>query len=184
MHSEDPRHPRTGSPTATDPALDPTVDPTLDWDARALHRTLEELIRLIQFRDRDRICCHDVSVSQCYALETLALAGPLRLHELAERLYLDKSTASRVIDGVVAKGYADRARHPDDGRAVLIGLTPNGRALYERIEADLLAEVRAVVQDLEPPVREAMTRALGQLVQSTRSRVEVGSGGCRLKAAS
>ena len=156
-------------------------DGGLDDDVRELHRTLEDLIRLIQFRDRDRICCHDVSVSQCYALEVLAEAGPLRLHELAERLYLDKSTASRVIDGAVAKGYAVRARHPQDGRAVLIELTPAGRALYGRIESDLLSEVRAVVQDLEPPVRQAMSRALGQLVRSARARVEVGSGCCRLK---
>jgi len=165
-----------------DGASRPVPDPTLERDARALHRTLEDLIRLIQFRDRDRICCHDVSVSQCYALETLALAGPLRLHELAERLYLDKSTASRVIDGVVAKGYAGRTRHPEDGRAVLLELTADGRALYERIEADLLAEVRAVLTELEPPVREAMTRALGQLVRAARGRMEISSGCCRLKA--
>ncbi len=178
--TSDHRHHATTSASTTSPPS----DPSLEADARALHRTLEDLIRLIQFRDRDRICCHDVSVSQCYALETLALAGPLRLHELAERLYLDKSTASRVIDGVVAKGYAERNRHPEDGRAVLLELTPAGRALYQRIEADLLAEVRAVVAGLEPPVREAMTRVLGQLVRSARARMEVGSGCCRLKAVS
>ena len=177
MTSDDLQH----APSLTSGA---TPDSDLDRDTRALHRTLEELIRLIQFRDRDRICCHDVSVSQCYALETLALAGPLRLHELAERLYLDKSTASRVIDGVVAKGYAERTRDPEDGRAVQLELTAAGREIYGRIEADLLAEVRAVVRNLEPPVREAMTRALGQLVRSARARVEVGSGCCRMKAVS
>jgi len=178
MTSDDRQHSPTTAVTGSAP------DPALDHDARALHRTLEELIRLIQFRDRDRICCHDVSVSQCYALETLAQAGPLRLHELAGRLYLDKSTASRVIDGVVAKGYAERSRDPQDGRAVQIDLTPAGRALYGRIEADLLAEVRLVVADLDPAVREAMTHALGQLVRSARSRVEVSAGCCRMKAAS
>ena len=41
-----------------------------------------------------------------------------------------------------------------------------------------------MVADLEPPVREAMTRALGQLVRSARSRVEVSAGCCRMKAVS
>ncbi len=157
---------------------------TLESDARALHRTLEDLIRLIQFRDRDRICCHDVSVSQCYALEALATGGPLRLNELAARLYLDKSTASRVVDGLVAKGYVERGRHPEDGRAVLLAATPAGRKLFERVEADLLAEVRAVLVELEPEMRRATVQLLGRLVRVAAGRVEVSSGCCRLKEVS
>jgi hypothetical protein len=38
-------------------------------DAETFHAALSELVRVYQFRDRDRICCHDVSVTQCYALE-------------------------------------------------------------------------------------------------------------------
>jgi len=37
-------------------------DPVLDADALALHRVLSDLTRMLQFRDRDRICCHAVSV--------------------------------------------------------------------------------------------------------------------------
>src|SRR6476646_7457918 len=69
----------------------------LDRDALALHEAVADLVRVYQFRDRDRICCHDVSVTQCYALETLVEHGPLRLSALAERLFLDKSTTSRVV---------------------------------------------------------------------------------------
>jgi hypothetical protein len=38
-------------------------------------------VSVYQFRDRDRICCHDVSVTQCYALETIVEHGPLRLDQ-------------------------------------------------------------------------------------------------------
>lgn len=157
---------------------------SLTTDARALHRSLEDLIRLIQFRDRDRICCHGISVSQCYALEALASAGPLRLNALAGRLYLEKSTASRVMDGLVAKGYAERTRDPEDGRAVLLAVTAEGRELFERIEEDLVAEVRAVLADFEPEVRRGMTLVLERLVRATASRVEVEAGCCRLRPAS
>jgi len=175
----------TTQPRQTDPELDQgAAAATLESDARALHRTLEDLIRLIQFRDRDRICCHDVSVSQCYALETLVAGGPMRLNELAGRLYLDKSTASRVVDGLVAKGAVERTRHPEDGRAVLLAVTPAGRALFERIEADLLAEVRAVLVELDPEVRRATIRLIQQLVRAAEGRVEVSSGCCRLKEVS
>ena len=62
-----------------------------------------DLVRVYQFRDRDRICCHDVSVTQCYALETMVEHGPLRLSALADRLFLDKSTTSRVVSTLVRR---------------------------------------------------------------------------------
>jgi len=63
-------------------------------EAARLYAALSELVRVYQFRDRDRICCHDISVTQCYALEALVRRGPRTLNELAGDVYLDKSTAS------------------------------------------------------------------------------------------
>src|SRR5690606_19371219 len=107
-------------------------------DAAALQRALSDLIRVYQFRDRDRICCHDISVSQCYALEALVERGPLTLNDLAAHLYLDKSTASRVVDGLERKGLARRGAHPQDGRAVLLSATPAGARLCRRIQGELV----------------------------------------------
>src|SRR5947208_16550647 len=102
-------------------------------EATRLYAALSDLVRVYQFRDRDRICCHDISVTQCYALEALVAGGPQTLNQLAGTLLLDKSTASRVLDALVAKGYATRKPHPEDGRAVLLAATAQGRRLYERI---------------------------------------------------
>src|SRR6185436_17114243 len=92
----------------------------LEADAAALHEALCELVRVYQFRDRDRICCHDISVTQCYALEALLRRGPSGLNELAAELYLDKSTASRVVGALERKRYVSRAPHPEDGRAIVL----------------------------------------------------------------
>lgn len=61
----------------------------LSQDAEDLYEALNQLVRVYQFRDRDRICCYDVSVTQCYAVETLVKKGALRLHVLAEEMFLD-----------------------------------------------------------------------------------------------
>lgn len=162
------------------PAAAPGAD-HLDADARELHRVLEDLLRAVQFRDRDRICCHDVSVSQCYALEAVVGRGPLTLNELAAALYLDKSTASRVADALVRKGYLDRRPHPGDGRAVQLAATAAGDELYRRIERDLVAEVRTLAADFPPEVRRSMTRLLGRLARAAAERVECGDGVCRMR---
>ena len=141
----------------------PAADPRLAADARELHRVLSDLIRVVQFRDRDRICCYDVSVSQCYALEVVLERGPLTLNDLAAHLYLDKSTASRVVKALVEKEYVERRPHPDDGRAVLIVATTAGRRLHAVIECDLLGEVERLVADFDPEVRRALASLLARL---------------------
>ena len=55
-------------------------------EATRLYAALSDLVRVYQFRDRDRICCHDISVTQCYALEALVRLGPRTLNELAAAL--------------------------------------------------------------------------------------------------
>src|SRR5919204_4817811 len=115
-------------------------------DAVALQAAVADLVRVYQFRDRDRICCHDVSVTQCYALETLVQHGPMRLIALAERLFLDKSTTSRVVSTLVRKGYVDQRADVRDGRATTLHATRRGQRLRARIRDDLVQQQRQLIQ--------------------------------------
>jgi DNA-binding MarR family transcriptional regulator len=152
----------------------------LEADATALHEALSELVRVYQFRDRDRVCCHDISVTQCYALEALLRRGPGGLNELAAELYLDKSTASRVVSSLERKGYVSRAPHPEDGRAIVLRVTAAGRRLHDRIRKDLIAESKKLMEDVEPEVREGAALLIRRLARSAaaRSGVAPGTGCC------
>jgi DNA-binding MarR family transcriptional regulator len=134
----------------TSPAPERAVPADLQRDAEGLQLALAELVRVYQFRDRDRICCHDISVTQCYALETLVDHGPLRLGGLADRLFLDKSTTSRVVATLVKKGYVQQRPDATDARAVAISATARGGRLCARINADLVDQQRQLLEDLEP----------------------------------
>jgi len=154
----------------------------LHHDAVALHAAVSDLVRVYQFRDRDRICCHDISVTQCYALETLVEHGPMRLGALAQRLHLDKSTTSRVVGALVRKGYAEQRTETADRRAVALDVTRAGRRLYDRITADLIEQQRALVQDLDPGVRAGVVQVIRRLARAAESRflsgVSVGPSCC------
>jgi DNA-binding MarR family transcriptional regulator len=151
------------------------ADEALGRDAEALHEALSGLVRLYQFRDRDQICCFDVSVPQCYGLEALVKKGPMTLGELAERLYLEKSTASRVVDALERKGYVTRASHPGDRRALQLKVTPAGRHLVERIRASLVEDARAVLEDLSPSFRREAARLLARLTEVAAERLDHGT---------
>jgi MarR family 2-MHQ and catechol resistance regulon transcriptional repressor len=154
----------------------------LERDAEALHEALSGLVRLYQFRDRDQICCFDVSVPQCYGLEALVREGPLTLGELADRLYLEKSTASRVVDALERKGYVTRAPHPADRRALNLTATPAGRRLVGRIRVSLVEDAKAVIKDLSPPFRREAARFLQRLTEVTAERLGRGPSGASRSA--
>jgi MarR family 2-MHQ and catechol resistance regulon transcriptional repressor len=154
------------------------LDPLLLSDARKLSAALGELIRVVQFRDRDRACCYDVSVSQCYALKSVVEAGALTINQLAAHLYLDKSTASRIANGLVDKGFLDRERDPEDGRVVHLVATPGGRRICAQIETDLADEYAELLSDFDPEVRAAITRLVSRLGRSFASRVDAEGGTC------
>ena len=155
----------------------PRVD-RLDDHAEALHAALNELVRVYQFRDRDRICCHDVSVTQCYAIEALLRRGPSGLNDLAAELYLEKSTASRVVAGLERKGYVTRSAHPEDGRAIVLSVTAAGRRLHDRIRKDLVDEAKGLLQDFEPEVREGAARLILRLARAAAARSGIAGAPC------
>lgn len=139
-------------------------------DAEQLHDALTRLVRLYQFRDRDTICCHDVSITQCNALEILVERGPMRSQTLAAALMLDKSTVTRVVDGLVRKGYVERRADPDDGRAVSLRPTRGGRALYQRINGELIDQQLELLRDLDPAVRAGAAEVVRRLASLAQAR--------------
>jgi DNA-binding MarR family transcriptional regulator len=157
------------------PAPRPLPDAALQQDAQALHAALSHLVRVYQFRDRDRICCYDVSVTQCYALEVLVERGPLRSVALADGLRLDKSTTSRVVDALVRKGYVEKLADPDDARAVSLRATATGRALYEKIDGELIAQQAELIRGLDPDVRAGATEIIRRLAKAAESRFVAGT---------
>lgn len=153
-------------------------DPRLLADAHGLYGALNDLLRVVQFRDRDMACCYDVSVTQCYALQAVVDDGPITVNELAARLYLDKSTASRVAGGLEEKGYVARERDASDGRIVRLSATEDGGNLCSRIEADLAQAYARMLEDFDPEVRGAMIRLMGRLASSFAARIDVSGGSC------
>ena len=153
-------------------------DDALTKQATNLYGVLSDLIRVYQFRDRDRICCHDLSVSQCHALEALVRRGPMTVNDLAAFLYLDKSTTSRVVDALQRKKMLRREPHPEDGRSLRLVATPQGEKRVEAIMQSIVQREKLLLADFEPEVRTAMIELIGRLAKTAADRVTVTGGIC------
>ena len=66
--------------------------------------------------------------TQRLAMMNIADAGPLRLHELGDRMGTTDPTASRAVDALVASGLVERVVDSRDRRALQIAVTREGRS--------------------------------------------------------
>jgi len=154
------------------------MDPGLELESAAFYDAMSGLIRVYQFRDRDRIGCHGISVTQCYALEALINSGPLTMNGLAGRLYLDKSTASRVVGAMERKGLIRKRTHSEDRRAVLLEGTRKGRELHRRIRRQIEERDKRLIATFAPAVRTGMIELIHRLTEAAEKRVKASGGTC------
>ncbi len=78
-------------------------------------------------------CCSGVSLAQCHALMELFKEDNITINELSDRLYLDKSTISRTVEGLVQIGLVNRNIPEKDRRAAIVSLTKQGTQVCNQI---------------------------------------------------
>src|SRR5437667_5793962 len=103
-------------------------------------------------------------------MEVIIRRRRLTLNELAAEMNLDKSTLSRVVDGLERKRAVRRISNPVDGRSILLEATRSGRERRRRIEADIVAENAEVLATFAPAVRRELVVLIAALTPAARAR--------------
>ena len=143
---------------------------SLQRDAQDLYAAMTAFLRFHQFRDRDQTGYHGLTITQCYVLECLHRRESLTLNELTEEMLLDKSTLSRIVAALEAKGAVARRPNPADGRSTFLVLTPAGTRAYAAVEADLVRENATLLRDTTPRQRRQFIAFLQRLTDAARAR--------------
>ncbi|MEV5505763.1 MarR family winged helix-turn-helix transcriptional regulator [Streptomyces orinoci] len=68
-------------------------------------------------------------------LNRLDMEGPMGVKALAAGMGIDSSTVTRQVAPLVDTGLVKRTSHPEDGRAVVLQLSPRGKARLEEVRA-------------------------------------------------
>jgi DNA-binding MarR family transcriptional regulator len=95
----------------------------LIFRVRALSRTLTALYE-------EELRPLGLKASQMTVMTAVASSGEARLSTLAERIALEPSSLSRILDVMRRNGWVEISTDPDDVRARLVRMTDAGNALY------------------------------------------------------
>ena len=100
---------------------------------------------------------------QTSVLVTLEEHEPLRLSELARREAVTPPTMSRVLAALDDAGLLVRTPDPQDARSALVELSPEGRAMIDRLRTERTAILAERLARLSPDHREALAAAVPAL---------------------
>jgi DNA-binding MarR family transcriptional regulator len=101
-----------------------------------------------------------VSSSTITTLDALAVNGPLRISDLAEREAISQPGMTSLVNRLEAAGQAERVSDPTDGRAALVRITEAGRALLTQRHAARALVLERELRDLDAADRAALRAAV------------------------
>jgi DNA-binding MarR family transcriptional regulator len=114
-------------------------------------------------RDIGRHAMAELGTQGFHALAVLQLYGPLRVSDVAQRLGVDLSVASRQIASLAAEGYVERREDASDRRAHLLAVTRSGRRVLRESHRRMVAAFTRVVDDWSDEDVDALTSGLERL---------------------
>lgn len=120
--------------------------------AESLNNRVARLSRQLRSTDLPK----GMTQERMSTLATIALAGPITVTALAELERVRPASMSRMISSLVADGFVRRDNNKDDGRAVLVSLTPRGRREFEKARQFRLERLASALNNLPPEQLELL----------------------------
>jgi len=113
-----------------------------------------------------RLTSYDLTLQQFWVMLVLLEQGASSLHPLAQQVWMDDPTASRVVKAMVERGLLLTQPDPKHGRRILISLTPSALPLAQELQT-LAGEMKAsLVAGLDPEQQAIMRQGLLAMISN------------------
>lgn len=103
-------------------------------------------------------------------LNRLDREGPMGVKALAAGMGIDSSTVTRQVAPLVDTGLVKRTSHPEDGRAVVLQLSPRGLARLDEVRSSRRELMAQVTDGWSEDDRESFTALLTRFNSSLSAR--------------
>ena len=135
-----------------------------------LHRSLLDIMSAMNRPQRDAYMVRAAAISLERALFPLLVGveriGPIPLVELADRTGRDYTTVSRQVSKLEELGLVKREENMGDRRVRKVAITPQGKAMTNRVDAARERIGRAIFDSWEPQEVEALLRLMRKFAEA------------------
>lgn len=152
--------------------------PDLDTRAIAVIGRLERATRLVEREIVKELALFELTIAEFNALCALRRSGPpyrLSPKKLGEALLFSSGGLTKLLERLEARGLARREPDPNDGRGVLVCLTPEGKQLGEQA----MGAHRLNEEELLAPLDDSQCSALSDILRDLLVAFEAGVGRVR-----
>jgi DNA-binding MarR family transcriptional regulator len=129
---------------------------------------LDSFRRIVRvLRESSRAAENRVGLSgaQLFVMSALKKEPQLSINELAERTHTHQSTVSVVVSRLVERGLVARTASAEDGRRLILKLTPEGRALLKRAPDAAQERLVAAIDSLAAAERRKLSSLMAVMVE-------------------
>ncbi|MGW5333013.1 MarR family winged helix-turn-helix transcriptional regulator [Streptomyces bauhiniae] len=106
-------------------------------------------------------------------LNRLDNEGPMGVKALAGSMGIDSSTVTRQVAPLVDAGLVKRTSHPEDGRAVVLQLSPRGATRLAEVRASRRQLMAELTEEWTPAERESFCDLLSRFNTALSARMAV-----------
>lgn len=138
-----------------------------------LMQTLRDLARQGQQMNRRHLSGSDLSPSQWHCLEELWREGAIPMGDLAERLAITRSSATRLVDPLEKRGLVRRKTSKEDRRSQSVDLTSRGEQLVSELVGQAEEAYVNLYRGLDAPNRLPLLAAVHELREAQRRHLRV-----------
>ena len=119
----------------------------------------------------------DLTYNQYKALLSLSGMGPCTLNALSRELEVATSSASQMVDRLVAMGLVQRTTADGDRRSVVLTSSPEGEKLLEKVKEEILLRYQDLFEHLGPTEQANLAGAIHTLVRILEKAIHEEEGG-------
>ncbi len=131
-----------------------------------LRQTVQRFIRLFGLLEQSVTPCgYSLSLSQVFALQELE-KQKITIGELSDRLHLDRSTGSRLVDSLVKGGFVQRELNEANRREVLASLTERGQRSIQQVREQSVSFYESVLKGLSKEEQTQILRSFQTFTDS------------------
>lgn len=129
-------------------------------DILLLRQSVQKFTRIFGLIEHTTTPCgYPLSMSEVYALQEIE-KKIMTISELAACLYLERSSVSRLVDGLVKENMVNRVINENNRREMLISLTEKGSQTIEKVRQQSIEFYKTVLNSLSEQEQQLILNGL------------------------